>query len=248
MVCDPLPSDHNESEQPIMSNIVAENRANADSEEAKDCKIEGKEAEDCKIEDKEAEDCKIEDKEAEDQKIESKSSMKSKDDYNIENVKRAAVTAISAAAVKAKILANQEEDQILQLATSLVEKQLHKLETKLTFFAEMESAIMRVREQLERSKQKLYHERAQIIVARLGLSASSCRPMQQPLPSNKAAISFANSVPRPPMSTTSQKPPISRPVMASAPPSHPYPFAPATTAANSVLPSNQDKLSSARMK
>ena len=48
-----------------------------------------------------------------------------KDDSKFDRVKRAAVTAISAAAVKAKLLANQEEDQIRQLAAFLIEKQVN---------------------------------------------------------------------------------------------------------------------------
>ena len=47
-----------------------------------------------------------------------------KEDPSMHNLTRAAVTAISAAAVKAKFLADQEEDQIRKLATSLVEKQV----------------------------------------------------------------------------------------------------------------------------
>lgn len=47
-----------------------------------------------------------------------------KDDNKIDKIKRAAVSALSAAAVKAKFLANQEEDQIRHLAASLIEKQV----------------------------------------------------------------------------------------------------------------------------
>lgn len=47
-----------------------------------------------------------------------------KDEHNIDKIKHAAVTALSAAAVKAKLLANQEEDHIRQLAASLIEKQV----------------------------------------------------------------------------------------------------------------------------
>jgi hypothetical protein len=47
-----------------------------------------------------------------------------KKENKIDRVKRAAVTAISAVAVKAKLLANQEEDQIRQLAAFLIEKQV----------------------------------------------------------------------------------------------------------------------------
>lgn len=46
-------------------------------------------------------------------------------DHDMDKMKRAAVSAISAAAVKAKLLANQEEDQIRQLAASLIEKQVY---------------------------------------------------------------------------------------------------------------------------
>lgn len=156
-------------------------------------------------------------REAEDSKNENKDSADTKDDPCIEKVKHAAVTAVSSAAVKAKILADQEEDQIRLLATLLVEKQLRKLETKLAFFTEMDSLVMRVRELLERSKQRLYQERAQIIAVRLGVSNSSSRPMSQSLPVNRAAMHFANSALRPPGSMTFQRPPIARPVMPSPP-------------------------------
>lgn len=53
-----------------------------------------------------------------------KPSLDTKDDPNMHNLTRAAVSAISAAAVKAKLLADQEEDSIRQLATSLIEKQV----------------------------------------------------------------------------------------------------------------------------
>uniref|UniRef100_A0A2P2MHE4 Uncharacterized protein MANES_15G164300 n=1 Tax=Rhizophora mucronata TaxID=61149 RepID=A0A2P2MHE4_RHIMU len=75
----------------------------------------------------------------------------------------------------------------------------------------MDSVMMRVREQLDRSRQRLYHERAQIIAARLGLPASAPRAMPSSFPTNRIAMNFPNSLARPLMSMTSQKPPISRP-------------------------------------
>lgn len=51
-------------------------------------------------------------------------STERKNESKLDKVKRAAVTALSAAAVKAKLLANQEEDQIRQLAAFLIEKQV----------------------------------------------------------------------------------------------------------------------------
>lgn len=49
---------------------------------------------------------------------------KTKQDNDFEKVKRAAVSTLAAAAVKAKFLANEEEDQIRQLTSSLIEKQV----------------------------------------------------------------------------------------------------------------------------
>lgn len=56
--------------------------------------------------------------------IKENNSTGAEEDRYIDKLKCAAVTAISAAAVKAKLLADQEEDQIQQLATSLIEKQV----------------------------------------------------------------------------------------------------------------------------
>ncbi|KAL3538957.1 hypothetical protein ACH5RR_002323 [Cinchona calisaya] len=127
-----------------------------------------------------------------------------KTNFAVDKIKSAAVTALSAAAVKAKLLANQEEQQIHRLVTLLIEKQLHKLETKLAFFNDMENVVMRVWEQLERSKQRLFHERAQIIATRLGISPS--RPMPQSMPINRVAMAFANSATRPIIGSSVQPP------------------------------------------
>ena len=115
--------------------------------------------------------------------------------------------------------------------------QLQKLETKLAFFNEMDSVIMRVREQLDRSRQRLYQERAQIIASRLGLPPSS-RAVPPSLPANR----IANAFPRPPMGMTAQRPPITRPMGALAP--TPGTLVSTTTAGNSIRSSGQDKLSS----
>lgn len=158
-----------------------------------------------------------------------------KDDQCFDKLKRAAVTAISAAAVKAKLLADEEEETIKQLAASVIEKQLLKLETKLTFFNEMESVTTRVKEQLDRSRQRLYHERAQIIAARLGLPASSSRATP-PTPANRIATNYASSIARPPMGMTSPRPPMSRPMGPMTPPSNSFPST--TMAGSSIRPAS----------
>ncbi|CAH2076844.1 unnamed protein product [Thlaspi arvense] len=130
-------------------------------------------------------------------------------DKHIDKLKRAAISALSAAAVKAKNLAKQEEDQIRQLSGSLIEKQLHKLEAKLSIFNDAESLTVRVKEQLERSRQRLYHERAQIIAARLGVPPSMSSKAS--LPTNRIAANFANVGQRPLMGMAFPRPPMPRP-------------------------------------
>ncbi|XP_039055031.1 SWI/SNF complex subunit SWI3D-like [Hibiscus syriacus] len=156
------------------------------------------------------------------------------DNSSIDKVKNVAVTALSAAAVKAKLLADQEEDQIRQLAASLIEKQLFKMEAKLAFFNDMEGVVMKVKEQLDRSRQRLFHERSQIIAARLGLPASSSRAMPPPNATSRVAANFSNSVARPPMSMKAPRPPMSRPMTPT--PSNQY-VSPAVTG-GSVRPSS----------
>ncbi|CAH8380155.1 unnamed protein product [Eruca vesicaria subsp. sativa] len=132
-----------------------------------------------------------------------------KDKHNSDRLKRAAISALSAAAVKAKHLSKLEEDQIRQLSGSLIEKQLHKLEAKLSIFNDAESVTARVREQLERSRQRLYHERAQIIASRLGVPPSVSSKAS--LPANRIAANFANVAQRPPMGMAFPRPPMPRP-------------------------------------
>ncbi|KAL3621230.1 hypothetical protein CASFOL_036142 [Castilleja foliolosa] len=186
------------------------------------------------------------DKEATESGNVKKEPIVAKNDLDVnDKLKRAAVTALSAAAVKAKLLADQEEDQILQLSTLLIEKQLHKLETKLAFFNDMESVVMRVKELLERSKQKLFHERAQIIATRYAMSASA-RPPTQNLPPNRAAPNLPNSGSRPFMGMNSIRPHnISRPLMPTAN-STSGNFMSSSSTGGSVQPST-DKLSSVGM-
>ncbi|XP_073037298.1 SWI/SNF complex subunit SWI3D-like [Primulina eburnea] len=185
------------------------------------------------------------DKEAKEHDGKKKNSLVAKNDLDINKLKRAAVTALSAAAVKSKLLADEEESQIRQLAILLVERQLHKLETKLALFGDLENVVLRVKEQLDRSKQRLFQERAQIIATRLGMPASA-RPTSHHLPSNRApapapASNFPNQGLRPLMGTNTLRPPISRPTMAPNPASSTFMH---INAAGSSMQPNSDKFSS----
>ncbi|KAL0921855.1 hypothetical protein M5K25_008969 [Dendrobium thyrsiflorum] len=131
--------------------------------------------------------------------------------HSANNIKRAAVTVLSAAAVKAKLHADQEEDQIRQLVSCLIEKQLRKMEIKLAFFPEMENLIIRAKEQTERARQKLINERTQIIAARLFSSQSSSRPYATTSAYAKLAMGYGNMSIRPPSMAYQRPPPPRRP-------------------------------------
>lgn len=76
-----------------------------------------------------------------------------------ETVQVAAASALSAAAVKAKHLANVEERRMKSLVAQLVETQMKKLELKLKHFDELEAITDRERESFEYQRQQLILER-----------------------------------------------------------------------------------------
>ncbi|CAH3168343.1 unnamed protein product [Porites evermanni] len=78
-----------------------------------------------------------------------------------ENIAKAAASALAAAAVKAKHLAQVEERKIKSLVALLVETQMKKLEIKLRHFEELETIMDREREALEYQRQQLLAERQQ---------------------------------------------------------------------------------------
>ncbi|CAL9128652.1 unnamed protein product [Musa textilis] len=133
------------------------------------------------------------------------------DDHNIDRLKRAAVTALSAAAVKAKLLAKLEENEILKLVSLVIEKQLRKLEAKVAFFADIDSVVSRMREQTEKARQRLMLERSQIIAARLGVPTSSLRVNPASLPANRLAMGYGATGIKPPNMAWQKPPPVRRP-------------------------------------
>eukprot|EP00250_Pteridium_aquilinum_P016037 c22909_g1_i1 orf=255-2624(+) len=92
---------------------------------------------------------------------------------SLEKVKNAATTALAAAAVKARFLADQEEWDILRLAAFVVDSQTKKIETKLKLFRELDAALEKEHSLLERSRQRLFAERSQIAATRAVQSAAS---------------------------------------------------------------------------
>ncbi|XP_062212241.1 SWI/SNF complex subunit SWI3D-like isoform X2 [Phragmites australis] len=109
---------------------------------------------------------------------------------SITRLKRAAATAISAAAVKAKFLAEHEEYQIRRLTALMIEKLFQKIEVKMSLFAEIEQVVLRTREYTEKTRKKLLMERNVIIAARMGALPS--RPNQPGVAGNRLPPGYGN--------------------------------------------------------
>ncbi|XP_065021449.1 SWI/SNF complex subunit SWI3C homolog isoform X2 [Musa acuminata AAA Group] len=90
-----------------------------------------------------------------------------------ELVKYAAMCGLSAAAVKAKLFADQEEREIQRLAATIINHQLKRLELKLKQFAELETLLLKECEQAERMRQRLSSERLRMMSTRFGSAANN---------------------------------------------------------------------------
>uniref|UniRef100_A0A0D9ZGD9 SWIRM domain-containing protein n=1 Tax=Oryza glumipatula TaxID=40148 RepID=A0A0D9ZGD9_9ORYZ len=111
------------------------------------------------------------------------------DDVSIQRLQRAAASAISAAAVKAKLLAKHEEYQIQRLAALVIDKQLHKMQAKMSVFTEADNLVLRAREHTERTRKKLLMERSAIITSRM--AALPPRPNHQPgMPGSRLPVGY----------------------------------------------------------
>ncbi|URD74538.1 Zinc finger, ZZ type [Musa troglodytarum] len=134
------------------------------------------------------------------------------DDCTTDRLKRAAVTALSAAAVKAKLLAKLEEDEIRKLVSLIIEKQLHKLEVKLAFLTDIEGVVLRMREQTEKARHRLMLERSQIIAARFGAAPASLHSANpSSLPINRLAMGYGATGLKPLHMASRNPPPVRRP-------------------------------------
>ncbi|KAJ1269841.1 hypothetical protein BS78_06G008900 [Paspalum vaginatum] len=99
-------------------------------------------------------------------------------DDPIIRLQRAAGTAISAAAVKAKFLAEQEEDQIRRLAKFVIEKQFQKMEAKMSFLAEVENLVLRSGQLTDKTRKKLILDRGMIMASRMAAAAAARKNQQ----------------------------------------------------------------------
>ncbi|KAL6907837.1 hypothetical protein ACP4OV_002007 [Aristida adscensionis] len=104
-----------------------------------------------------------------------------------EELQRAAGTAISAAAVKAKLLA-KEEEHIQQLAALVIEKQFEKMETKMSFFAEIQNMVLRARGLTEKTRRKLSMDRNALLASQM--AAMMSRRNQHGVPGIRLPVGY----------------------------------------------------------
>jgi SWI/SNF related-matrix-associated actin-dependent regulator of chromatin subfamily C len=104
-----------------------------------------------------------------------------------ENVKHAAMYGLSAAAMKSKLFADQEEREVQRLAATVINHQLKRLELKLKQFAEVETLLLKECEQVERVRQRISADRARMRSALLG--STGMPGSSSTMPSNPASMS-----------------------------------------------------------
>ncbi|KAH7671125.1 SWI/SNF related-matrix-associated actin-dependent regulator of chromatin subfamily C protein [Dioscorea alata] len=90
-----------------------------------------------------------------------------------EHVKFAAMCGLSAAAMKAKLFADQEEREIQRLAATIITHQLKRLELKLKQFADVETLLLKECEQVERTRQRFSAERVRMMSNRFGQAGTN---------------------------------------------------------------------------
>ncbi|KAK3119437.1 hypothetical protein QOZ80_9AG0670540 [Eleusine coracana subsp. coracana] len=93
--------------------------------------------------------------------------------FTPENVKHAAMCGLSAAAMKSKLFADQEEREVQRLAATVINHQLKRLELKLKQFAEVETLLLKECEQVERARQRISADRVQRRSVLLGATGTS---------------------------------------------------------------------------
>ncbi|XP_042438024.1 SWI/SNF complex subunit SWI3C homolog isoform X3 [Zingiber officinale] len=103
----------------------------------------------------------------------------------------AAMAGLSAAAMKAKLFADQEEREIQRLAATIINHQLKRLELKLKQFAELETLLLKECEQAERMRQRLSAERSRMMTSRFGASPNSVPSPGGAAPAGAAAAAVA---------------------------------------------------------
>lgn len=100
--------------------------------------------------------------------------------------------ALATAAMKTKLLADQEEREVQRLAAIIVDNQLKKLSTKLKQLGDIDSFLEKDRDQMERNRQRISAERLRVLSTRLGATGSTS---QMPVVGNQGLMNMRPSGP-----------------------------------------------------
>ncbi|KAJ4766320.1 SWI/SNF complex subunit SWI3C [Rhynchospora pubera] len=129
-----------------------------------------------------------------------------------EGVKYAASCGLSAAAVKAKLFADQEEREIQRLSATVINHQLKRLELKLKQFAEIETLLLKECEQVDKLRQRISAERVRMMTSgRIGPPLTGPIPAPMSAPTGTSSLS-PNPRPPPPMSASMSAPNSTNPM------------------------------------
>lgn len=79
--------------------------------------------------------------------------------FDNEDLQKASSVALSAAAVKAKVIADFEDREIQRLVNSVVETQIRKIDAKMNQFEELEAIMENEKKEIERQRQQLFLDR-----------------------------------------------------------------------------------------
>ncbi|KAK8958821.1 SWI/SNF complex subunit SWI3C [Platanthera guangdongensis] len=122
---------------------------------------------------------------------------KDSNSLSCDHVKHAAVCGLSAAAVKAKLFADQEEREVQRLAANIINHQLKRLELKLKQFADVETWLLKECEQVERTRQRYSADRVRIMSACFAPLGSTTRAASSIPPAGSLAASTGSANLRP---------------------------------------------------
>ena len=151
----------------------------------------------------------------------------------------AAATGLAAAAVKAKLLADQEERELQRLVVGVIQNQTEKLELKARLYDDLEAAMERERIKLEEGWRALLAERAQFMSEKLaannpgGAEASGAGEDAAPDDDDDAAAAASVAPAGPPAAAAS--------AAAAAPQGAPESQAPAAVAAAAPIQQQQQQ-------
>ncbi|MCO5573639.1 hypothetical protein L7F22_027411 [Adiantum nelumboides] len=99
----------------------------------------------------------------------------------MDSYRKVTSAALGTAAMKTKLLADQEEREVQRLAAIIVDNQLKKLSTKLKQLGDIDAVLEKEREQMERNRQRFQSERSRFLSARLHSSGAATQmPVVEP--------------------------------------------------------------------